>query len=288
MMIRKTLTVTIALILLWSIIVNFLPQDLDTYQSQRDNNLIRAQDYLYSVPNIQEENVILGTSLSQKISESLLSKNFYNLAFGGQGIFDGLDVVNYPKEKPRVVFIEINNILKVEGDLFTEALFGPATYNLKKYVPLLRDRNKPVGVLRGFTRPRQKTAVNFKMAEDQIDETDAYKAVLNQQREAYKTKPSKQRLDPLFQRLKQSVEKLEKEGTTVVFFEMPVHQELCTMPRATTIRKRFYVEFPQKQYLYIKQPNCGNYQTTDGIHLTEASGNRYSLYFKRKAAALPL
>ena len=288
MMIRKTLIVTIAFVLLWSVIVNFLPQDLVTFQSQRDRNLILAQDYLYNTTGLHDKRVILGTSLSQRIVLPLLPDNFYNLAFGGQGVFDGLDIVNHIQEKPGVVFIEMNNILKPEGELFTESLFGPFTYNLKKYFPFLQDKNKPVGVLRGLSRPRQEADVDLDIKEDTPENSTAYNAALEQQKNTYNLKPKKKELDLAFQRMRDAVEQLEKEGSTVVFFEMPVHRELCATQRVQTIRQRFFKEFPRDKYLYIKQPNCNNYRTTDGIHLTKASGNRYSIYFKNRVDALSL
>lgn len=182
----------------------------------------------------------------------------------------------------------MNNVMKEEGELFTETLFAPIPYHLKKYFPFLRDRNKPIGVLRGLTRSRRQASLNFDTTEDTIERSSAYQTVLSQQKDAYKKKLQKKKMNLAFQKLKQSVEQIEKEGSIVVFFEMPIHRELCVLPRVKTLRKRFFSEFPQDKYFYIKQPDCSSYQTTDGIHLTIASGNRYSMYFKKEVEALPI
>lgn len=85
MMIRKTLTVTIALILLWSVIVKLLPQDLNTYQSQRDRNLILAQDYLYSTPNIHEKRLFWVLPFPKELFCLSCLKISIILRLGGKG-----------------------------------------------------------------------------------------------------------------------------------------------------------------------------------------------------------
>ena len=73
---------------------------------------------------------------------------------------------------------------------------------------------------------------------------------------------------------------LESKGTHIVFFEMPVNEQLCTLPKAEVIRENFYHYFSPKTYAYIVQPSCAEYKTTDGLHLTALEASRYTSYFK--------
>ena len=65
----------------------------------------------------------------------------------------------------------------------------------------------------------------------------------------------------------------------VVFFEMPVNNQLANMPQAKIIRASFYTYFPASKYRYI-QPDFFQYKTIDGLHLDPEEAYRYTLYLK--------
>ena len=103
-MIKKSIFVALLLFALWTAFLMLKP-NASVSQHVWQENIITTEEYLYDVDFVP--NVILGSSLSERIIIDSLS-DFFSLAFGGQSIYDGLEILTQKDKLPKRVFIEIN------------------------------------------------------------------------------------------------------------------------------------------------------------------------------------
>ena len=259
-------------------------------QHQWQDNVIKAQNFIYNFNSDIYPNVIVGSSLSNRLVMDSL-KGYFNLSFVGLSISDGLIILNHSKNLPKNVFIEINESFKKEDKNFTSSLFNPFLYCLRKYIPSVRDGKQPIAIAGKLVLDIKgrivgtKTQTSAKSTVNKIDSKqgdELFLNLLNGEAKAYSKSPSPQLLEEIFNKLHTYIEFLRKKGVNIFFFEMPVDNKLCSLPLSVTIRETFYKNFPAKYYNYIPQPNCSEYKTTDGIHLDEESALGYTIYFKEK------
>ncbi len=278
-MIKNTLVFFLFILLVYTLIIKLLPDDLDTGQHQWNENLIKAQNYLYNEANINEKTIIIGSSLSVRLIMDSLSNHFINMALGGLGVFDGLSIINHRKEKPKRILIEMNKILREEDEEFSKTIFSPPGYYLKKYIPALQEKNQPVGVVKGllFNLLEKKTNKPNKIEiQPKINEKILSRAI-----STHSKAPLKSKLRNVFGKLKEQIDILRQNGVSIVFFELPIESVLHNLEEPTIIRQSFLKEFPKSDYEYIEQPNCKDFYTTDGVHLSEKSAVNYTIYLRR-------
>jgi len=144
-MVKKSLVVSVFLFLVFNLLLFKLNFPANP-QHQWQNNIITAQEYIYNHNEIKY--AIVGTSLSDRLDDKLLPKNCFNLAFGGQGAIDGLEIIKRSNARPEAVFIESNAIFKKPRKSFLDNLFMPVMYSLRNYLPALMEKNQPVCILR--------------------------------------------------------------------------------------------------------------------------------------------
>ncbi len=289
-MIKKAIVVTILLVVGYSIFVAYFIGDLNYSQHQWQDNVIKAQCYIYDDKNTFD-NVIVGSSLSCRLAMDSIPQA-YNLSFSGQSIFDGLYILTHKTKLPKNIFIEMNVVLRSEDKNFTSALYSPVLYYSKKIVPSLREGKQPVGIA-GYSiahtltnRVVRKTKSLFHLTS--IDDNNSNKnnelfsKMLSSAIEDYSKLPDQFLVDESFNNLKVYINELENKGVTIVFFEMPLNAPLNDLPKSNRIRSTFYQKFPQSTYNYIPIPDSIKYETMDGLHLTRDAGLKYTLYLKSK------
>ena len=182
----------------------------------------------------------------------------------------------------------------------------------RKIIPSLRIENQPVGIAGKITysvkvklttkikslislilvnlKPilgiESVHAINTGMTSNSksIDNGEIYKTMLNFHITSYSRYPNQKLLSECFTSLKEYVNALEQKGATIIFYEMPVNEKLCNLPREKTIRETFIKYFPPGNYHYIPIPDCSEYKTMDGEHLTSEESIKYTDYFKVKSA----
>ena len=129
------------LLLLHALFVYVKPISSTQYAWQ--GNTIKAQQFIYGEPG---KNIIVGSSLSNRLVMDSL-QGMINLSFSGQGIFDGLSVLNNNNAMPGTVYIETNIMSTKENENFTSYINSPILNPLKRAIPSLRDEYQPVGIL---------------------------------------------------------------------------------------------------------------------------------------------
>ncbi|MFN8294735.1 MAG: hypothetical protein U0T69_01000 [Chitinophagales bacterium] len=255
-------------------------------QHQWQDNIIKAQNFIYATEKKAPENIIVGSSLSCRLVQDSL-QDFFNLSFSGQSVFDGLRILKARKNLPKHLFIEMNVILKEEDKNFTGAILNPFLYSLKKYIPVLRDGKQPMAIAGLVLSEIIKETDNPDVQKvTSINQEALFLKTLNVQKKDYLNTPDKKLSETIFRQLKAYTDYFQEKGVTIIFFEMPVHPSLCNLPKALVIREKFYINFPQNKYHYISMPDCSVYHTTDGIHLTQEETLVYTSYFIRQSKKL--
>jgi hypothetical protein len=288
-MIKKTILVFIILFALYSGIVLLNPR-MGATQHQWQENVVKGEKYIYNTSD-SIHSVILGSSLASRIIMDSLP-GFYNLAFAGQGILDGLEILKNSNKYPQHIFIETNSILGEKDKGFISTLFSPLSYYPKKYCPSLRNDKHPLALLFPLVQQMLHKKVDSKEYETKSVSTDPkeqaqaaamFSKVLQIEIDFYAQQPDSVYLGKQFAQLKDLLDGLKNKDVHIIFFEMPLNPKLVELPMATGIRKWFYDLFPENEYSYIKVPDCSGYVTTDGLHLNEKEAVVYTAYFKEAA-----
>lgn len=308
-MIVKSICVTIFLFITYSFLVLLKPIYWQTSQHQWQDNVIKAQRYLYSDSDTMD-NVIIGSSLSCRLKMDQLP-TMYNLSMGGLSPLDGLYIIMKKEKLPKNIFIEMNIMSRKENKDFISTFKSPVIISARKLIPSLRDENQPVAIfgkiivcsihavgsrITSLVSPfairlkhllgiktHQVTTSNTNTIRAKSEEDELFNKMLSIQFKDYSHYPDSHNLTENFIRLKEYVHALKSKGVSVTFFEMPVDYKLYNLPYAITIRNYFYQYFPSTEYQYITIPDCTEYKTTDGAHLNDEGASKYTSYFKMKA-----
>ena len=276
-MIRKSICSFIVLALLHALLV-FLYPDLGMATNQWQDNIVKAQTFLYSG---RVDTAMVGSSLSARILKD--SVPFVNsVSFGGCSVEDGLKIILAKKEKPKCILIETNYFLRGGNPNLVNRLTKGLIPQIKRSFPSLREKNEPICLISGFmihamgVNPQAAAAsvdmnflirnINEKIKSDKL----ASKSFISQRQHS---------ILPLFRQLKQ-------QGTRFVFFEMPVNRQLTNLPTSCQTRKIVNRLFPKPMYVYLPTDK-NSYTTTDGEHLSYEDQQYYSHFFKLALHDLP-
>jgi hypothetical protein len=274
-MIKKTFLTTATLLICYSVLIKLLPTSFAVVpQHQWQENIIKAQRLQYNTSDTFD-NVIVGSSLANRLADTLFRKT-YKLAFSGGSIFDGLSILSHSKAMPKQVFIEMNMVFRQEDEKFTQNLNSPTLFYLKKELLFLQEEKQPVTLL--ASKVKQLLSPKKQRANEIVPEP-LFKILLANQAEVFSKSPEPALVKQSFQLLQAYVKEIESKGGKVIFFEMPVNPRIYNLPKAKITRNNFYTFFPKQQYEYMPLPSSEEYSTTDGIHLTLESAQKYSLFF---------
>lgn len=288
-MIKKSLFVFLLLIISYLLFIQHIANpDKYTSEHQWQDNQILAQNFLYSSTD-SIQNVILGSSISFRLKTELLPKT-KNLGYGGLGIFDGFKTLEAKNFYPKVLFIEMNFIDREANIEFISSIENPLMNMLRKYFPAFRDGKQPMSFI-AFPYGQKLSLYTLYILQSAIYEIhpdnpnindsenkDLMESEILPQQILYYTN-NINNIEKSITKLKEYISIYEKNGTKIVFFEMPVQYQLADLPRSTMIRSFFYKTFPKDQYLYFDCPDMKEYKTTDGIHLDGFYSEKYTKYF---------
>lgn len=291
-MIKKSLIVVSLLLISWSILIKYNPFSISQHQWQ--DNIITAEKFMFDNDSIN--NVIVGSSLARRLQMDSIP-HFYNLSFGGQSIFDGLNIIETKNILPKRIFIEINVVMQAENTTFNEIVTSPVLNTLKSNVNIFRADKQPLAYFgyKAITplvdlffgkilfRIRDKIQVEFGVIKkNTISNSDSilFNKMLSMQKKNYSTHIDNLLIEKQFSLLFKHVKLLESKGVTVVFFEMPVNHQLQELYAIKFIRNKIIKEYPNN--IFIQLPNSKFiFKTTDGIHLTKEESKIYSSYFRK-------
>ncbi|RZA01595.1 MAG: hypothetical protein EOP47_10050 [Sphingobacteriaceae bacterium] len=283
-MIKRSLVIFAILFALFNIAATYTQPDTSYAQSDFQRNVIKADQYIYSHHDYNP--VILGSSLAYRIPTDSLP-GFYNLALSGMSIYDGGAVLLSCKTIPKIVFIEINIILRPKSESFSDEFESPVYSFIKRTFPALRAENQPVILIKKSinqlkskkntigSRSKKATPRNIYMPDRLFKPLLAIQVKEYSNRDTALTKQS-------IILLKELVQKIEAKGSKVILFEMPVNPIIQQSPKATLIRAMVAKNFPYHQF--IAAPPTP-FKTRDGLHLAQKEAFDYALYLRSKIQA---
>ncbi len=274
--------------------------------SQWDDNLIKAEEFMYGESD--SEQVMLGSSLTARLSNVFINKgSVKNLGFGGQSVFDGIEILKSNKKKmPKVILIEMNVVERPKDDNFQTSLFG-GFYQIKKSIPAVRTNKKPLAVLSQLLNlPLGKFVLysgvllrkctdcfgsdNSNLFEGNKSASGQIGFALALQQKEYNNEINQDHLDDVFLKLRSDINVFRNAGSEIVFYEMPINYKLTNSKKCRQIRNNFYRYFPQLKFNYVSLPSSTLHQfkTTDGIHLDPEEAKIYEKYLNKKLEELKL
>ena len=209
--------------------------------------------------------VYVGSSLLNQLDFSEESPCVYSLAMSGGSALTGLNAIFLDTStKPRLVFVEIN--VPQRGS--DNALIAKASAMLPRISSLFLTENMPMN--RALTYLYQ-----FKREKLGSETNDVIRQLgLALQTREYAIPLAPEVIENSMAEFRQLKIKLERQGTELVFLEMPVHPELENLPQATQIRAAFRKTFPDNKFItYEELAKSSKIETIDGVHLTIEEGN---------------
>ena len=295
-----SILLAVALIVGYSLYCARNPTELAVPQSIAQDNTIKMQEYIYAGAN-RYATVIVGSSLSATMPAEALPADCYNLAFRGMSVFEGFEILKRSGQVPKQIFVEINTLDRRPNPRSVDALFNPIGHPLRKALAGTHDRNQPVNRLFavGLTlmtkqNPERGQEIRKKLGARHTgryvpDAQDLVEKPLSPSRQALRQKvlaelatdqataPKEARMETNLSLLRKQAEYFMNRGTQVVFFEMPSSPPMCAGARMASIRADVRQELSDKRYTFLAAPECTQYQTTDGQHLSDASSLRFAL-----------
>lgn len=272
-MIKKTLITAFALLSLYIVFRDYLYPEITIAATQQQKNQIKAQNYLYGEVPLKKY-AIVGSSMSARLPSDSLN-NFTILAFDGESPYQGLELITKRDDKPKVVFIETNVVLKTSNS-FENTLYNPILYPLRKYIKTFRDGKEPLPLIKNFTESKilkydiipyyLRLEPDMEVIKRQENKKEQIKKELEQ---AHKTQiiPSDKQIEEAEKKLKHYISTLETA---------------CKSVASEAIRTFLTNKFPPRQiHIYIPSVQCEEYETTDGIHLGEEEARKYVSFFKK-------
>lgn len=275
-MIRRSLLIALLLAAAYALFLVLVKVDWDTTQHLANGNRIKAERFVYG-PADSSRTVIVGSSLAYRIELDSFPTGTTNLGFGGLSIYDGLDLVLHAGKRPERVLIETNVLFREADHVFTDAVFAPALYGMRQHMPLMREQYQPSGVLYGWLRKRFTPAV----AEAVDTTTVPVQAMIDEHTHNYAQLPADSVQQRFLHTLQADVAALEKQGIEVIFFEVPIHDDLMGSKLSERSRAVIAEKFPQHRFIRT-QPG-EHWRTTDGLHLDKLDALRYSGQLRRAA-----
>ncbi len=263
-MIKKSILICISLFLLYNYIFVpiFIRDDSPVAQSQWQENIIKAQDYLYLPVNSNA--IIVGSSLSADLKDS----TWYNLSFLGGSLFTGLELIKLKRNYPKVILIETNVIYRGIDSEITSTI-NQSPFNKLKYIfPAFLEKGQPIKYLGALLYSCVEKNPYIIHTEP---DSSLFNKYLKLQVEANSTLTNKVTIDRNITLLRSYLKFFDEHHVKIFLVEMPIHSTLFQTINESYRRKELFKAFPISGYNWIIPNSLSNYQTTDGVHLSEKS-----------------
>jgi hypothetical protein len=278
-MIWKSILTTLLLLTAYTLFIRYAGNAISrTAQTTAQRNIVKAEEFLYENSS-HCDTLIVGSSMSERLHSKRLTPQCYNLSFSGLSSLDGLYLIQAGSHAPNVLFVEINSIARASpSSLDLTTVTDPTSRTLKQWLPFLRQKYQPVGVVKALLRDWQHGSSDLiaPASASRLD-TVLQQKMVHQLHSAMSLPLSVAATDSSFNRAKTYLSRLRQQGTTVILFEMPINAQLENLLAPRTIRDYANRYFPAPQYQHIVLP-ADSFRTSDGIHLLYDESLQYTNY----------
>jgi len=245
-------------------------------QDQQSDNLIAIEHFLYDAPPAA---VIVGSSMADRIPLTALGPGVDSLALAGQSPLVGLQVIARSGRTPGRIYVETNTIAAPADQTFVDNVFAEPGYTLKRVIKALRQAYQPVNLAISLLRraARGRDEVYY----PKIEDAALHETLVARERAELEKAPDEGVLERNIAEMKRLASLLTERGAEIVFFEMPIDQQLETAPAVTAVRQAVHAAFPLDRDCWNSEAAPVGMRSTDGIHLDSASAAAFG-------AGLPL
>ncbi|MBF0489371.1 MAG: hypothetical protein HQL15_01970, partial [Candidatus Omnitrophica bacterium] len=143
-MILKSLVGTLALLIVYGLILDYIPKQWRNGVNFKQSRTIACENYLLlkTVPEV----VIVGSSMStvsSNIQLNLPKDRYYNLALTGGCSLTGVLLIDQSRLYPKLLLVEINRLIDKELDRdFLLTVNNPLMRLFKYSFPVFREENQ--------------------------------------------------------------------------------------------------------------------------------------------------
>lgn len=273
-MIKRSLLFTVLLFVVYDLCVR-IPQIRGRFipQSQWQVNLVKAQEF--ALQKMHAPNIIVGSSLSARLSEADLGPLYDNIGFSGGSALTGIELVSRNPTGVKTVYIETNLVSRKVDAPVIENVFRPVFYELRQLLPSLREKYQPASFFAGKLGVRVISTIIVpfdrfvsKSPLSNGPDEELFSRLLAEQQNAFKAEISADLLNSCLDELTRQIGHLRSIGIRCVLVEMPIDGSLTHLPLAEQIREALKQRFPVSQYTWISPDPMHAYATKDGVHLT--------------------
>lgn len=242
-------------------------------------NRVLAERYMYD-PQASPR-VLVGSSMSLRMSQHELGDQVYNLSFAGIGPLTGLEILRRLGVHPKEVIIETNLIWPVNKELIDQ-LFDPMFFEARTWLMPLRAEYRPVNYLLSWDHKRPEIpALDAPIAVEQVDPANRGRNIVNLT-PSYDRRLTDEERRSITETLPQLVKYLLDGGTRVTFLYLPMDPsfEAMLLPRTTAelVRQAFRPEV----YRWLDVSPAGPFETRDGVHLVNDAAIRVARFLRQE------
>lgn len=260
------------IVLGYCVLIEFWRPPIIAASSQWALNRIQAERYVYS-PH-RRTATIVGSSLAFNLPDAALGERIFNLSLAAVGPLTGLEIVERGASIPEIVVIEINFLFGATDREFVDQLYAPPLYQVRSIARGLRSEFQPVNLVLSMLR-RAGGQTEAQRAAIRADPKVVADMVAVHERDLSRS-AEQAGLAKALRHLDQLMSRITKRGVKVVFLEMPVHPRLHDAVLARSVRDQLLGQYPRDRYQWLMLRECGEPETTDGLHLTYAEATRYA------------
>ncbi|GAB4031082.1 hypothetical protein [Spirosoma gilvum] len=274
-MARKAILTTLLFLLVYSLFIYaFKDQIHRTGLTVQQNNIVKAEEFLYENGKLADT-IVIGSSMSNRLLFDSLPGHYYNLSLEGLASVDGLGLIVRAKHRPRLLLIETNSMDRLQDTAFFAALTKPNWDKVREYMPFTMLKYQPIGVIKALLRDWGSSKPLIEGTES-VDTSFVSKLIQARLIDMQRI-PSENEMQAKIDIAAAAIRNLRELGTQVIFFEMPTDPRIRNSTLSSQIRQLVRLTFPEATYQYIQFP-ADFYQTTDGVHLPQAECARYTRY----------
>lgn len=279
-MAKFSILIAICMVLTYTIVLRFLPFELEVPLHVQQSKFLIAENYLYG-KNKQTDVVIVGSSMAERLNKKYFPKNIVNLSISGDRATTGIQLLKLSGKYPKVLLVEVNILTRTEDSTFINAFKYNFGEQLKYGFPFLQERNQFLTVvLNGLNyihpivkkKPKVSdlvlTSVQHKHQES-INDTTMFRLIKSNVNE-----------------LKVLLQELTNKGVKIYLFRMPIEKKTQAILDKSK-RNQFERKLIKDQLLpisglkIISDDLNHSYHTTDGVHLVEEDALYYAKYLQK-------
>jgi hypothetical protein len=277
-MIKNSILYTLCFLLAYSLFLRFTHFDRVVALNVQQSKYITVENFLYHSNPKSISSIIIGSSMSEKLNPKFLPNSVYNLSISGAMASTGIKIIELSGHKPKKIYVELNVFTRQEDSILLNSLNSPLIRKQKEFIPFLQERNQFFVTLLNALTASFSINKNRPPVSSQV--------LLNTQSDYLKKQNDSSNFELINQNialLSAALKNYSKQNVQILLFRMPVEKSTLEILNNST-RLKFERSLIKKTFSnlpnisFVPEDNGFNYQTTDGIHLTNESAKHFADY----------